>query len=316
VSVPSPTRASGPHLPPQTSQATLLIYQTDDDREASTALTKETTNNNLRPPSPSLHQPPPRPREESPTSDREHLFSDPATGSVRSLSAFPAPPKHFPLPPPRSKDPPSQKTQTISVIRESREEQTYITGERERLNESPLPLEVDPAHREGENLVYPDQLQQQPRRSSGDEHLLERPRTESLDISRSSPTPGMSKGTSISNLMVPMHPSQVDDHSSADTGDNHELYAQEFGAMPERQGIDGSAGKAFPLSINRSSTEQDNVMFPSISASVQGRSRPAEKSDTGSSATGSIVAAMRSRYSNTVSSWLIFAPTTDRLSIC
>lgn len=299
-SVPSPTRASIPHPTPQPSLATIPIYETDDDRGASIALTETTTNNDLHPPSLSLHQPRSQPREESPTSDRERLFSDPVTGSVRSLSAFPVPPKHFPLPPPRPKDPPSQKPQTISVIRESGEEQTYIAGERERLNESPLPLEVDQAN-EGDYLSSPDQPQQQPRRSSTDERSLERPRAEYLDVFQSSPTPGTSKGTSNLNSTAPMRPSLADDQKSTDAGDDHELYASEFGAMAERENTDGPVGRASPLITNRSSTEQDNVEFPSISTPVLGRSRQAEISDTGSSTTGSIVAAMRSRYSNTVS---------------
>ncbi|EKM78814.1 hypothetical protein AGABI1DRAFT_107287 [Agaricus bisporus var. burnettii JB137-S8] len=270
----SPTRLSPPSL------TRIPGYQADGDRDASIAPTTP-SDNNLHPPSPSQYRP--RSREESPTNDRERLFSDPVTGS------------HFPLPPPRPRDPPSQKTQTISVIRESREEQTYITGERDRLSGSPLPLEVDQAQKGGENFDSSEQLQQQPRRVSGDERLLDRPHT--LDIPRSSPTPGMSQGMSMSS---PIHHSPVDDRNSTDTAEDHELYAREFGVREERRGSDGQVGKTSTPSMDKSSTGRDNVDFPSISTPLQGRSRLAETTDTGSSsATGSIVAAMRSRYSNT-----------------
>ncbi|KAF9449501.1 hypothetical protein P691DRAFT_549564 [Macrolepiota fuliginosa MF-IS2] len=77
---------------------------------ATPAITSDRTSSDAylraRPPS---QQRPPHSRDDNPTSDdRERLFSDPVTGSVRSLSAFPAPPTRFPLPPPRPRDPPIQ----------------------------------------------------------------------------------------------------------------------------------------------------------------------------------------------------------------
>lgn len=275
---------------------------------------------NLLPPSPLFHHP--RSFDQSTTSDdRERLFSDPVTGSVRSLSAFPAPPNHFPLPPPRPKDIPDQPP-----IKEStREEQQQTYAAKHRLSESPLPMESSNEPAKGniktgastEGLMPPPPL---PRATSGDvggsggggDPRLGRQRSNSaLDIpSHSPPVPGSSSPNPNATFApIPATTlTHLADFSRSGNGgggaEEREFQAREFGVLREERSIPVRArtfnGDDAPL--------ENNIDFPSTSAPIQRRGL-VERTDTGSTtASGSVVAAMRNRYSNAVRGPPPFAP--------
>lgn len=299
--MPSPTPASMPRSALSSGQPSPQYpaqgYRVDRDQDTTIAAANPTAENNLRPPSPSQYRLQSHSRDESPASDRERLFSDPVTGSVRSLSAFPAPPTHFPLPPPRPRDPPSQSKLNIVSIKESKEEQTDVT--REGMSESPLPLEADERRRDRDGSTL--QAQQQPRRSGGGEKRSERQRSNSaLDVPYRSSMPTYSGTISTPVSITPTRLAPVDDRKSTNVAEDDELRAREFGMLREER-ESGPAGKARTFNVGGSSAAGNNVEFPSASMPIQGRSGLAERTDTGNSTTGSIVAAMRSRYSNNVS---------------
>ncbi|KAJ3574183.1 hypothetical protein NP233_g1929 [Leucocoprinus birnbaumii] len=209
---------------------------------------REHTNNNLHPPSPASHHPRPRSRDESPTPDDRRFFSDPATGSVRSLSAFPAPPNHFPLPPPRAKDaPPTSTKPSISAIEESKEEQMYAA--RERMSESPLPLEYAEDHSRGDHSDDPSPPLQQPRVPSGNSDRQQEKPARNATSNTTSASPPISAATPRTHSIQP---------------------------------------ESYDLDIEKRAVPSEGLWSP-----TRGRY------DRCTSTTGSIVAAMKNRYSNT-----------------
>jgi hypothetical protein len=270
-----------------------------------------TNNNNLQPPSPTSHHSQTKSRDPSPTSDREGLFSDPATGSVRSLSAFPIPPTHFPLPPPRMRDSPGHSSYRPSdgVIKESREEQTYIA--RERLSESPSPLEDPEEHQRENDSMLSSPPQQKPRPQIGGgggerEHRVERPHS-NLDVSRHSSTSASPNPGGIASLtrIDPVHPDALHPESfdripRTIIAEREEFQERDF-AVLRRENNDGAAGRMRRFTGDVPASSDAPVEFPSASVPSQRREGHVERTDTGTSTNGSIVAAMKGRYSGTVS---------------
>jgi hypothetical protein len=284
---PATSVSGSPRVPAQ-------VYPTEGDRTTTT-----NTNNNLRPPSPTARRRRSHSRDESPVSDdRARLFSDPNTGSVRSLSAFPAPPTHFPLPPPRARDPPAPASSrpSISAIEESREEQTYAA--RERLSESPLPLDHgEEGHRAEEDDYMPPPSQQQERPISDDERRPAKRQSnaalESLREEVSAPIPANG---------ARMHATPPERYYVMETGspERTEFRAKDFGVLRDDSGS-GPIARARTFSGDVPTSMETQFEFPSASVPSQRRGGLVERTDTGASTSGNIVAAMKSRYSNTVS---------------
>ncbi|KAF9445478.1 hypothetical protein P691DRAFT_777553 [Macrolepiota fuliginosa MF-IS2] len=278
----------------------------------------------LRAPPPS-QQRPPYSRDDSPASDdRERLFSDPVTGSVRSLSAFPAPPTHFPLPPPRPRDlpitvrnqAPPQGQPVIWEGKEGWEEQTYAA--RERLSESPLPMDEPRSSNEAsEGLGPPSNAS--PRTAGGAQDTRPRRRHSNSTLDGFHPRqhesnqhiPSLQDPNSpnANSAPVPTTPTRLPvirderDLRASDRNDirpmetQEELHLREFGVLREERlsgGVPDVKARSFP----GGSHAEGSVEFPSASAPPTRRGGLVERADTGNSASGSIVAAMKDRYSN------------------
>ncbi|KXN84728.1 hypothetical protein AN958_12155 [Leucoagaricus sp. SymC.cos] len=301
-----PLSTSSPRQTSVSPAASPRVYQAEQDHNSPNAL-----NNTLRAPSPISQRPRSNLRDGSPVNDdRDRFFSDPATGSVRSLSAFPAPPAHFPLPPPRTRDAPTPVSSrpSISAIKENKEEQTYTAEE--RLSESPLPLEHD-QDRQRETNDMPPITQPQPRKQdNGVDRYQERRRSNAgLDVPQyslsSTPPDHVMSSTKVptrsARALAVLPPENNTDDSRGSRQPQENFRAREFGVLREESS--GSAsGRAHTFSGSVPTPSTAPIEFPSASVPSQRRGTQVEQTDTGTSTTGSIVAAMKSRYSNAVRS--------------
>ncbi|KAF5359746.1 hypothetical protein D9756_003444 [Leucocoprinus leucothites] len=238
--------------------------------------------NNLRPPDPPHQYPQPRSRDESPTGNDRRLFSDPATGSVRSLSAFPAL-----LHTSRSLHQ-ERKMRLLLPVSHHLEEPTYAA--RERISESPSPLEYPDNRRrdDHDNAPPPSQLQQPRRASGGDDRHRDRqpPNT----------TSGVSQDTTTTSHVYGLRPENFNINANIIPG-RGEFRAKDFGVLREESG--GSVTtRARTFSGGVPAPPEIHFEFPSASVPSQKRSSIIERVDAATSGTGSIVTAMKTRYSN------------------
>lgn len=204
-------------------------------------------------------------------------FVDPNTGSVRSLSAFPSPPTHFPLPPPRRQQPSqSQSSQSSSYANLST---------LPRLTESPLPGD------EGEGVEDPI-VSFQPNH----ENLI------NSDSAPPSPEEKFQETSARPDLLA----------SSTAYDDDHQRPAPiRSQTMPPAASATNNNLVDSPdsrVSLNRDEYRDQggvhefgmNIGHPSKNRTVDpAKTQAVERSDT-SGSSGSIVADMRNRYSNTV----------------
>lgn len=218
-------------------------------------------------------------------------LTDPNTGSVRSLSAFPSPPTHFPIPslplrqPSVSQSQQSPQSRNVSSSSASANRPSLTT----RLAESPLPekradLPLDVHATEiGSDAPTPRQITPVPTSPPSYPHAeqakseayspdLRRPlpqRSQTMEVISESKGPSKPSESAPSTPHIPSSISKVDNLSHDDFG----------------MTVKSKSG---------SSNSGSDAVKPPVSANL-------ERSDTGNSGTGSIVAAMRHRYSNSVS---------------
>ncbi|TFK20301.1 hypothetical protein FA15DRAFT_673622 [Coprinopsis marcescibilis] len=93
---------------PSPERSPQIPFATPTDKASQTQPTTPSGRSPHIPPStPTTQASPPKPTPPSAFDTLKQPFFDPVTGSVRTLSAFPAPPTHFPIPPPRQFTQPS-----------------------------------------------------------------------------------------------------------------------------------------------------------------------------------------------------------------
>ncbi|KAH6909110.1 hypothetical protein BKA70DRAFT_1277480 [Coprinopsis sp. MPI-PUGE-AT-0042] len=193
-------------------------------------------------------------------------FFDPVTGSVRTLSAFPVPPSHFPLPPPRQGDSlhSAQSSLTTPQLTESPLSSSQILW---ATNEGQRNVSSSSSH-QSQAVKGPQSQPPSPEQQyrPAPARVLEEKRP-STEIQRPVPVRAQSAIPEEPDAPVPGQWGEVPTQAERE-GDRFE---QEFG-------------------IERSSDQ--NTKYRSYDAL---RNRPVERTDTGAS-NGSLVAAMRSRY--------------------
>jgi hypothetical protein len=192
-------------------------------------------------------------------------FFDPVTGSVRTLSAFPVPPSHFPLPPPRQGDSShsAQSSLTTPQLTESPLSNSQILwaneGQRNVSSSSSQQIQAVKS-----SQSQPPSPEQQYRPVPARDPEEKRP---SAEIQRPVPVRAQTVIPEEPDASVPGQWGEPPPQPERE-GDKFE---QEFG-------------------VERSSDQ--NAKYRSYDAL---RNRPVERNDTGAS-NGSLVAAMRSRY--------------------
>ncbi|EAU85615.2 hypothetical protein CC1G_06328 [Coprinopsis cinerea okayama7 len=213
--------------------------------------------------------PGPKPPPPSAFDTLKQPFFDPVTGSVRTLSAFPAPPTHFPIPPPR------QQSQQSSLS-------TLTTPQ--PLSESPMSasqvLWAGDDRREGDEPTSGLTTRNASMQSQPDSPALEVRRPLPVRAATTQPAlqevkedpavlsdPGYSPGRKGSI------PGEWTEDEPSNKGGANEFTDREFG-------MDRSTGQS-------AKTRSYDAL----------RTRGAERTDTGASS-GSVVAAMRNRYSS------------------
>ncbi|KAF9468037.1 hypothetical protein BDZ94DRAFT_1247023 [Collybia nuda] len=204
------------------------------------------------------------------------LFVDANTGSVRSLSAFPSPPTHYPIPPPRQQ----QSSQSQSSQGSSSQVNLPTIA---RLTESPLPNDTDDGM-EISGSIQPQQDSQSP----------------------SIPAPHLPKRSQQEKYLVTDIPDVVHNQLGQNTTQSIPTQPQsplfsvpisnqyQIEAPPKRYNAPDSQ-----LQHNRGHRIDNESEFDVMKGRVAGTMKPqdVERSDTGGSS-GSIVAAMRTRYSS------------------
>lgn len=219
-------------------------------------------------------------------------FVDANTGSVRSLSAFPAPPTHYPIPPliPRQSQTPA------SLSTESSRSNVNFPSSMPRLTESPLP--------EGPEDVTPELTDQPP---SAQSHRGTQP-----------PSPeqryqGRPQGSEVSSSASP--------YVSESEGKRALPVRSQTSLPTPTDSRIGSGAGMLSISPNRTTNRSDSLgderefgiigrkeeSTPKARTMEIVKPKGVERTDTGESS-GSIVAAMRNRYSNTVSSLRLILP--------
>ncbi|KAF8968174.1 hypothetical protein BDZ97DRAFT_1755568 [Flammula alnicola] len=243
-----------------------------------------------------------------PTSIEPHIspFVDLNTGSVRSLSAFPSPPTHFPLPPPRQPQP-----QQSSVSRSIQSSSSNL-----KFPSSVVPLSESPvsAHSDLEEPSFGTADQNfreannpssgpNPSAPSPDRRFGERLRTteEQMDLEPPSASPTFANET--------RRPLPIKSQTSLPS---ESIYQRNRDISTRKDILHGPSSsvdiKSSNTKYNRGHYEEESrefgVMNSTIDMSSKSRTvegtkyaRPLERTDTGTS-NGSIVAAMRNRYSN------------------
>lgn len=214
----------------------------------------------------------------------------------------------------------------INRERENRDEQTHAA--RERLSESPLPMEADDGLRVRNDtsggLVPPSHdapSSSRAARGVGDSHPERRRSNPTLESPQHQYYDSPNQASSSPNLnmisapipktppRLPIIQDEYADRNGTQRAKQEELQLREFGVLCEGSGPSGGvAGKARTFSHDGGGSGESPVEFPSGSAPAtrQGGGRLMDRTDTGGSATGSIVAAMKNRYSNAVRIMLLF----------
>lgn len=236
-------------------------------------------------------------------------FVDANTGSVRSLSAFPSPPTHFPIPPLRPNQPQRQQS-SLSQSMTTSSSSLQFPSTNAALADSPVSAhsELDDSFRTANQNFPPSNssasalnlsppITDKGARSRGaddargDASPVSASPSSPVDIRRPIPVKshtslpvesgyqrsretreleklshGVSSSADLDSVIAKFHRSQYDESN------------REFGVMDRRD--DNTSGKAKTM---------DNVKYP----------KTVERSDTGAS-NGSLVAAMRNRYSSNV----------------
>ncbi|KAF9565256.1 hypothetical protein CPC08DRAFT_203174 [Agrocybe pediades] len=231
-------------------------------------------------------------------------FVDAITGSVRSLSAFPTPPTHFPLPPPRQN--PSQQSLQLSASSK------LEFPSHNQLSESPISANGDlPAVSDNEEPRTRDRLTSRGplsqvegslgtppasfenrnwRTVSEEQVPREKYRVEDSDIRRPMP---MRAQTSLPAESTYQSSRDLPVRNRGDTrhAPSSSLELKNLNNRPHNRNLEGdeiNANEDLPL---KSRAPDTSSKYP----------RHIERMDTGASS-GSIVAAMRDRYSNTAGS--------------
>ncbi|KAF9004001.1 hypothetical protein BDQ17DRAFT_1355311 [Cyathus striatus] len=197
---------------------------------------------------------------------------DPNTGSLRSLSAFPAPPTHFPLPPPRPKfqessqdsDPRMRSESPLPINEVDKEGRDTVTQDNERYARRASPVQV-------RTSASPSPEQSVQGKAKEDTSA-----TTAKVYEESKVMPEFSPPISTGNALDPRTPTPVIQTTPATVGHSNSQHSKdgyfedtsEFGIVP-------STGRSKP---------------------GEGKSKSLEKEH---GRTSSIVAAMQSRYSNT-----------------
>ncbi|CAA7267113.1 unnamed protein product [Cyclocybe aegerita] len=197
-------------------------------------------------------------------------FFDPNTGSVRSLSAFPSPPTHFPIPPAR----PIQRQQS------SLSQSTQGQGQLEFPSSNQLAESPVSAHAELSGI---SDLDEPPARAANrnahDEHSGEVPSPTNDD--------GMKPILMRSQTLLPVEPNhQRERVISARNERRHE--AVDSKQDKKRRNSEENVREFGELNHTLPSSSQPRAVEPP---------RPVDRTDAGASS-GSVVAAMRNRYSN------------------
>jgi len=212
-------------------------------------------------------------------------FADPNTGSVRSLSAFPTPPTHFPLPPRQQQQPTSPVTNRSSTS-------LLEFPSRSPLADSPISVHDDFSFRgaghtqqsnsarssapsPAEQIV--DEQPEIPEANSNQaprEAVARRPLPHRSQTSLPAESPPHNNPHSPSLRALETKPLNLRSHR-----DRESPTTREFG-VPSHNNLPSPT----------KSRTMDNFKYP----------RSIERTDTGTSTTGSIVAAMRNRYDNNV----------------
>jgi len=219
-------------------------------------------------------------------------LNDPATGSVRSLSAFPAPPTHFPIPPARQ-----QQSSMISQSQPSSNgsSQLGFPFAPRQLAESPIsnPEEFPPTQDPlAQPLTTPIETQ-----TTAERFTQQQQYTPPLEVRR--PVP-LRSAPSVAALEAEY---QRETTAQAQPRQQRHVASTSLDRRPPPKLSTGR--EEFHLDEK----EEFGVTNSGISTRARtfegfGRgSQPVEKTDTGTSTTtnGSIVAAMRSRYTGNVS---------------
>lgn len=214
-------------------------------------------------------------------------FFDPATGSVRTLSAFPAPPTHFPLPPVR------QQTQVSLLSHSDHSSASNDTSAVAPFSESPLSTsqELKPYHGKNSESPAPPYHNPPPIETSSpmqryQDHArdsFDHPSNAPLDMRR--PQPGRAAASLRPALgSDPMEENEIMNHDQRDQP-RQLLSSQVLDEQDEQDSEFGVQRNPVPTSKAQS--------YDAL------RTRNVERTDTGASS-GSIVAAMRNRYSSNV----------------
>ena len=222
-------------------------------------------------------------------------FVDPNTGSVRSLSAFPSPPTHFPIPPVRAAPPPSGLSQALSSSSANLQFPSS-GGAGGALADSPVSAhsELDDSFRTANQNF---------RASSGSHSPPHAERERRDDLARMSPP------SSAANEI--RRPIPVKAHTSLPPErDPRREYER---AAPQMAHRPSSSADLAALRYQRPQYDDEGREFgvmdsPGKSRTVDGAKYPRsmERTDTGTS-TGSLVAAMRNRYSYNVRVFSLFS---------
>ncbi len=227
------------------------------------------------------------------------LSVDPHTGSVRSLSAFPVPPTHFPIPPPHT---PHRQQSTNSQSMQS----STSTSRLEFPSRSPLAESPTSAH---EDLGV-ERAEVSPRNGHIDSaatHSAGEPAPEQFNYKRSTTLEAAELTQEQPLLDV------INDRESQRRSSHQPQPPSRHGSVPwnSRQTsppahLSSNSVDIKPLTLYRdkeSPTNREynnlNINSPRMTGNYK-YSRLVERTDTGTSAGGSIVAAMRTRYDNNV----------------
>lgn len=217
---------------------------------------------------------------------------DPHTGSVRSLSAFPVPPRHFPIPPPHS--PHRQQSTNSQSIQSSTSTSRLEFPSRSPLAESPTSahedLSVERAEVSTRNGHIDSAATHSVAESAPEQFNYKRTATLEAALTQGQPLLDVindreSQGRS-SHQPQPPSPQSVPWNSRQTSPLAH---------------LSSNSVDIKPLKLYRDKESPTNKEYNSNSPTGNYKySRLVERTDTGTSAGGSIVAAMRTRYDNNV----------------
>ena len=218
-------------------------------------------------------------------------FLDPNSGSVRSLSAFPAPPTHFPLPRMRHQ----QQQRNFSPPTESSTSLLEFPSSGQ-LADSPISVHDDLTFRDTRHALQSNSVQSlapslQERSYDGSLTTSEVFEAKSDQVYPHLSQTSLPTESPQDNLHSPSHLAEIKPLNLKSYRDRNSPTAKEFGVLSSN-----------PPSPTKSRTV-DN-----FNAEILKYPRTVERTDTGPSTTRSIVTAMRNRYDNNVCPNYVWQP--------